>query len=127
MGGCWQAAFKLRITLPFPPATLSGHANGNNRWGKIAETKRWRALARELTLAQGKCAFPASGDIAIDVLFVPPDRRGDRWNMPARAKAMIDGIADALDVNDKRFLPTIRFGTPEKPGMVIVTIGECND
>lgn len=111
------------VTLPFPPATLSGHANGNGRWQKIGLTKRLRAQAKRLTEEAGEVALPASGDIAIDVLFVPPDRRGDRWNYPARAKAQIDGVADALGVNDKRFLPTIRHAEPEKPGKVIVTIG----
>ena len=114
----------MQIEYPFPPATLSGHSNGNNRWGKIAETKRWRDVGRSITLAQMPTGIPATGDIAIDVMFIPPDNRGDRWNMPQRAKALIDGIADALDVNDKRFLPTIRFGKPVKPGKVIVTIGD---
>lgn len=113
----------LSITLPFPPAILSGHANGNGQWRKIAETKRQRALAERLAREAGAIDLPEKGDIPIDVLFVPPDRRGDRWNYPARAKAQIDGIADALGVNDKRFVPTIRHAEPKKPGCVIVTIG----
>lgn len=114
---------QLRIELPFPPATLSGHANGNGRWKKIGLTKQLREQARRITSELGTIDLPPAGDIAIDVLFVPPDKRGDRWNYPARAKAQIDGIADALGVNDKRFLPTIRHAEPCKPGKVVVTIG----
>ena len=36
--------------------------------------------------------------------FIPPDRRSyDRDNLVARMKAGIDGLADALSINDKRF------------------------
>ena len=55
--------------------------------------------------------------------FVMPDRRSDRSNVFRRVKAAEDGIADALGVNDRRFLPSISFGGPEKPGKVVVTIG----
>lgn len=115
--------FVIVVELPFPPAALSGHANGNGRWRKVALTKQLRSEARRLTEAQGWIELPPKGDIPISVLFMPPDGRGDRWNMPARAKAQIDGIADALGVNDRRFLPSISFGGPEKPGKVVVTIG----
>lgn len=111
------------VTLPFPPAALSGHANGNGRWIKISLTKKLRAEARRLTSEAGTIDLPPEGDIPIDVLFIPPDNRGDRWNFPARSKCQIDGIADALGVNDKRFDPTIRHGRPLKPGKVVVTIG----
>lgn len=36
-------------------------------------------------------------------------------------------IADALGVNDKRFLPAYEFYPPEKPGRVEVCVGECTD
>ena len=36
--------------------------------------------------------------------FIPPDRRSyDRDNLVARMKSGIDGLADALKINDKRF------------------------
>lgn len=117
----------MRITLPFPPAALSGHANGNNRWGKIALTRQWRVLAYRATQAAGVAAMPDVGDIHIDFLFTPPDRRGDRTNYPSRLKPMIDGIADALGVNDRRFLPSYQFAEPCKPGSVTVTIGDISD
>jgi crossover junction endodeoxyribonuclease RusA len=66
---------------------------------------------------------PAAGDIAILVRFVPPHGRFDRANFPALFKAGIDGISDALGVNDRRFLPSYEYAEPEKPGCVIVTVG----
>jgi len=109
------------ITLPFPPSSLSGHAKGN--WhGKSAVTKKHRAWAFAATL-EAKPVAPATGDIIVRVLFVPADRRGDRVNFPNRMKPYFDGIADALRVNDSRFLPVFEFAEPEKPGRIEVTIG----
>ena len=79
-------------------------------------------LAR-LETRNSKAVVPATGDIRINFRFVPPDNRGDRVNFPNRLKPLIDGIADALDVNDKRFLPSYEFAEPEKPGRVEVEIG----
>lgn len=117
------------ITLPFPPATLSGHAKGNNNWRKIKQTKELRALACEKArearwpeLGEGKPYTP-EGDIPIHITFYPPTKQGDRVNFPARAKPLLDGIADALEVNDARFVPKYYFCAPRKPGRVEVRIG----
>ncbi len=109
------------IELPWPPSTLSGHAKGN--WhGKSAVTKKHREWAKNATLA-ANISVPADGDIRVGVTFYPPDRRGDRVNFPVRMKAYFDGIADALKVNDSRFLPTYHFAEPVKgAGAVVVTV-----
>lgn len=112
------------ITLPWPPAILSGHAKGNNQWAKIAATKKHREWARLATLAAGDIEVPASGDIRVSATFYPPDRRGDRTNYPNRLKAAWDGIADALGVNDRRFLPSFHYAEPVKNPRVVVVIGE---
>lgn len=108
------------IVLPFPPASLSGHAKGHWRT-KAAVTARWRHDARLATLA-AKATAPEDGDIAIRIRFVPPDRRGDRTNYANRLKPIFDGIADALGVNDRRFKPSYEFAEPEKPGRVELSI-----
>ncbi len=110
------------ITLVWPPSSLSGHANGN-RWAKSALVKKHRAWARVATLEAGAIAVPADGDIPVLITFVPPDNRGDRTNYANRLKPAIDGIADVLRVNDKRFLPSYAYAAPEKPGRVEVVIG----
>lgn len=101
------------ITLPFPPSTLSGHANGNGRWKKISVTKDWREKAHLAAKAALPPLFvqslPGEGDIHVHVSFYPPDLRGDRFNYPNRLKPVVDGIADALKVNDRRFHPHFYF------------------
>lgn len=110
------------IVLPFPPSSLSGHAKGHWRT-KYEATRKHRNWARLATMDAKVRGIPEIGNIAICVRFVPPDRRGDRTNFPNRLKPYFDGIADALGVNDARFLPSYQFCEPEKPGRVEVTIG----
>lgn len=112
------------IVLPFPPSSLSGHAKGHWR-AKSGPTAQHREWARLATLA-ALPVIPEAGDIRINVRFVPPDRRGDRTNFANRCKPIFDGIADALRVNDSRFLPSYAFDEPEKPGRVEVTFGEAS-
>lgn len=108
------------ISLPFPPSSLSGHAKGHWR-GKAAVTAKWRAWAKAAALA-AKVQAPPAGDILVRVRFIAPDRRGDRVNFPNRMKPIFDGLADALKVNDSRFLPSFEYAPPEKPGRVEIEI-----
>lgn len=88
----------------------------------------YRAEAFHLTRsAKAKQGYtvPAKGDIAISFTFYPPDNRSDRTNFAGRMKAQIDGIAEALGVNDKRFLPSYHFADPCKPGRVEVQLSPC--
>lgn len=124
----------MKIVLPFPSSLLSGHAKGNDQWLKVKTTKAHREWARLATLearggqrsAEDGQAAQESGDIAITIRFIPPNNRGDRMNYPARMKPYVDGIADALGVNDRRFHPCFIFCEPEKPGRVEVYVGGKN-
>lgn len=110
----------MTVTLPWPPAALSGH-NESSWYTKRSLVKKYREAGAWATRAALPIDVPSTGDIRIHFRFVPPDRRGDRVNMPTRLKPLIDGIADALGVNDVRFLPSYEFAEPEKPGRVEVT------
>ena len=117
------------IELPFPPASLSGHAKGN--WhGKSGVTKKWRADACTVAREVGFSSFPDAkpytdeGDIIVHVTFIPPNKRGDRVNFPNRMKPIFDGLADALGVNDSRFVPRYYYRQPEKPGRIEIRIGQ---
>lgn len=109
------------IELPWPPASLSGHNNGHwhSRSGIVAKHREW---ARNATLAAG-IAAPEAGDIRVSATFYPPNRRGDRLNFPTRLKPYWDGVADALKVNDSRFLPSFHYAEPVKDARVVLTIG----
>lgn len=109
------------IELPFPPASLSGHAKGK-WWNTSSIVAKHRTWAKSATMA-AQPDVPAEGDIRVAATFYPPNRRGDRVNFPNRMKAYWDGIADALGVNDARFLPAYYFAEPVKDGRVVVVIG----
>lgn len=107
------------IVLPFPPSTLSGHNNGHWR-SKVRIVATHRSWAFHATRGE-RPTVPAEGDILIHFRFVPPNRRGDRTNYVNRLKPYIDGIAEALNVNDRRFLPSYEFADPAMPSRVEIT------
>lgn len=109
------------FALPWPPSSLSGHSKGHWR-AKYEVTRKHRNWARLATLDAKIKGVPETGDIAIKVTFIPPDRRGDRTNFANRMKPYFDGIADALGVNDARFLPSYTYADPKPPGSVLVTV-----
>lgn len=112
------------IVLPFPPAELSGHAKGNSHWRKSHLTAKTREETRLASLGYARTRELRDGDINVHVTFYPPDRRGDRVNFPNRMKPIFDGLADALGVNDARFVPHFCFCKPEKPGRLEIRIGQ---
>lgn len=109
------------IVLPWPPSTLSGHAKGHWR-SKAGVTAKHRDWAHKAALAANVGPIEGAGDIRVLITFYPPNRRGDRVNFPNRMKPYFDGIADAMNVNDSRFLPSYQFADPVKGGQVIVSV-----
>lgn len=73
---------------------------------------------------RGRVQRGAAGAIALTITFVQPDRRArDRDNQLAALKPSLDGLADALGVNDAQFDPVVlrrEFGS--KPGAVRIEI-----
>ena len=113
------------IELPWPPASLSGHNTGHwrSKSSIVAKHRQWAKLATlEAKINAEPMRFNADGDVELTITFIPPDRRGDRINFPNRMKPYFDGIADALSVNDSRFLPTFKFADPQPGGKVLVTL-----
>lgn len=123
--GSWAEALeqprqRYVIELPFPPASLSGHNTGN-RFVKAPIIAKHRQWAKHATQAAG-ARIEGDGDILVRIDFYRPDKRGDRLNFPNRMKPYFDGIADALQVNDSRFVPEYYFHDGEKPGKAVVSI-----
>ena len=113
------------LCLPWPPKELS--QNARIHWSKKAKiTKAYRAAAHALTKQAGLVA-PDDGRILLVLEFVPPDRRHrDEDNILASFKAARDGIADALGINDRRFVTQFsQSADVVKDGMVLVRIKEA--
>lgn len=109
------------IELPFPSSKLSGHSKGTH-WGTSRIVATHRSWAFHATRAAKLPKMPDDGDIAVEVHFYPPNNRGDRVNFPNRMKPYFDGVAEALGVNDSRFIPSLHYYAPEQPGRVILKV-----
>ena len=92
----------MKVVFPWPPKVLS--PNARVHWSKRSKAaKGLRELSRWLTVEAG-ARVDWEGDIHVWVDYYPPDKRArDQDNMIAASKAIFDGLADALGVNDKRF------------------------
>lgn len=117
----------LRIELPWPPTELS--PNARVHWRPKAEaTKVTRSgacwLTKEALAEQGGVITPLpSQRVPMRWTFHPPRAgRFDRDNAIARCKALQDGIADALGIDDSHFVPTYQIGEPRKGGAVVVEV-----
>ena len=109
------------IVLPWPSPFLSPNARCHWR-AKSPVTKNARSAAWAITKAS-RASVAHDGPIALLVTFRAPDKRHrDRDNVIATCKAYMDGIADALGVNDRRFEPTYKWGEPIKGGAVEVVL-----
>jgi len=118
------------IVLPWPDRRLSPNARVNWR-AKAAPKKKARAdaaLATYAALDRGlrdvRAEMAGDDPIPLTIRFYPPDaRRRDRDNAQASLKHALDGIADALAVDDYRFRPMYEFADPVAPGRVEVELG----
>lgn len=92
----------MNFTLPWPPSALN--PNVRQHWRKHASAKKaYRAACAWTARSQGVTAAPAE-KLSVSLVFVPPDRRRrDLDNLIASMKAGLDGLADALGVDDNRF------------------------
>lgn len=109
----------LTIALPWPPKELS--PNARKHWRGLAKAKKaYRDACRVETLLQcrpGYLRLPERIHLTMD--FVPPDRRKrDRDNLVAAMKSGLDGVADALGINDERFaVLTVRIVHDDRVGV----------
>jgi crossover junction endodeoxyribonuclease RusA len=115
----------MQIILPWPNPLLAPNRSRSAHWGK---TSAIRKTAREEAYILTKQALGGqkigTGDIALTIWFCQPDKRGrDLDGLLSSMKSAIDGIADALRVNDKKFNPiSIHREYGSKPGYVTVQI-----
>jgi crossover junction endodeoxyribonuclease RusA len=120
------------VTLPFPDSRLNPNRSKGVHWAATsALRKKARSDAWMLTRAAASSTLwfgterRKAETVPLTITFIQPDRRQrDRDNLLAAAKPSLDGIADALEINDAQFEPvTIRREYGAKPGSVRVEIG----
>lgn len=119
---------RLTIQLPWPDSRLMPNRKHGKHWAatqavKIKARQDGYMAARQ-ALGKGTLAF--TGRVAMRLTFAAPDkRRRDLDNLHASCKASLDGIAQALGIDDSRFRPVTLDDAQdtEGRGFVLVEIG----
>ena len=97
----------ITIILPWPAPELNPNSRTHYR-AKAALAKEARGYGYAVaSVTDGGGSLPGyRGNIATRIIFYPPDNRGrDLDNAYASMKPYIDGLADALGINDKQLRP----------------------
>ena len=110
----------LTVMLPWPPKELS--PNARQHWTVLAKAKKaYRAACAWTAKEQGAGRIEAD-KLHLSLVFYPPSRRAyDLDNALARMKSGLDGLADVLGVDDKRWSLTISK-SDEVGGLVRVEV-----
>jgi len=111
------------LDLPFPAKIL--WPNGRGHWGEKARAvKSARQAAWAAALEAGAKSMPPASAYDIAITVYPKTRNAiDADNCVASLKSYLDGLADALGVDDRTFnTPSITFAEPIKGGRMILTV-----
>lgn len=117
------------ISLPFPDAKLFPNRKAGKSYHYSHDAKvSAREGARKATKAalDARKEHPGWGSsLPVSIVFVGPDkRRRDLDGCLSAIKSALDGIAQALGVDDSSFRPILLNYIPgDKPGACIVAVG----
>lgn len=117
---------ELRFTLRWPDRRLS--PNSRTHWAVKAKAARAARLTAfgvtRHAMHEQRVSFDGATRLAVAMEFVPPDlRRRDLDNAIAATKNDRDGIADAVGIDDSRFVTSYLLADePKKGGEVRVTV-----
>lgn len=111
------------IELPWPDRRLS--PNARQHWAAAAKAKKaYRSACRALGKASGlDMAQNDAESVLVALVFCPPDRRArDLDNLLASMKSGLDGLADAMGIDDSKWRLMIEMGPHTPGGMVLVEV-----
>lgn len=101
----------LIVRLPWPDPKLMPNRKNGKAWQSTSKVKTEQRLAAYLcTLAALETAGVKEwGEkIPLSLVYMPPDKRHrDLDNLLGGSKALLDGMAQALGVDDSRFRPVL--------------------
>lgn len=120
-----QCGLTFELDLPWPDRRLSPNARGH--WAVTAKVKSaYRARCAAVALKAGARALVAGKEaLAVHLVFLPPDRRARDWdNLLASMKSGLDGLADAMGVDDRHWRLSFEVDrdTVVPHGRVLVTV-----
>lgn len=114
----------MEVFFPWPPARLS--PNARIHWAVLSKAKKaYRKACFDECLKAGMKPgiFDSADRLRVALEFVPPNRhRRDTDNCLAAMKAGLDGLADALGVDDRYFVLELSMVTDRIAGHVRVRV-----
>ena len=114
----------MRIEFPWPGKDLSPNARVH-RMTRAAVIRNARGGAYYIARTLLPVGKRWSDKCHLEIEFRPPDRRKrDLDNMLASIKATLDGLSDAMGIDDSGWTLTLTRGELVKGGAVIITIQE---
>lgn len=100
------ASIARELVLPWPDRAL--HPNSRGHWSKrakAAKAARAKACLMAKAAGWGRVAWP-DGPLHVWLDGYPTDRRRrDADGLLSSLKPWLDGIADAMQIDDRRFVP----------------------
>lgn len=113
------------LELPWPHKDLSPNA----RVHFMALSRAKKKYRRDCMYAAMAAKATAQGPQELSFMFHPPhNRKYDKDNLIASMKAGIDGLSDALNINDRDFhIGAVEIGAQAPGGKVRVFITEIEE
>ena len=112
----------VTVRLPWPARELSPNVRAH--WGAVSRAKKKYRRSCFYATRAVMASLNSSESIRLSFVFNPPhNRKYDKDNLIAQMKSGIDGIADALGVDDQYFdIGSIELGQRVAGGEVLVSI-----
>lgn len=120
---CYQTDKTWILELPWPDRRLS--PNAREHWTTTSKIKKlYRARCKAIGLAVGLGYLEGSENaVSVCLTFFAPDKRArDMDNMLASMKAGLDGLADAMGVDDSKWRISMEVAESTKGGRVLVEV-----
>jgi crossover junction endodeoxyribonuclease RusA len=117
----------MQIILSYPHKDLMPNRKNGRHWSATDDIKKKARLDGYYAAKASDPTARMVGKTPMLITFIQADKRSrDLDNLLASAKAYIDGIAQALDSDDKHFEPiTIQRGYGDK-AMMVIQLGVSN-
>jgi crossover junction endodeoxyribonuclease RusA len=116
----------MLIELGWPAKALSPNHRSRSHWPRtnaLKAAKKEGYLATLAAMQGGGAPKWSSPQLAFVITAYPPDKRTrDDDNVKASLKGHRDGIAQALGIDDSRFVERFQWGEPVKGGRVVIEV-----
>ncbi len=116
------------IKLPFPDSSLFPNRKNGKHWTATSAAKDIQKSTAYMLTKQAMQTTQSNfgdGNIPLSLVYLTPDKRKrDLDNMLAASKALIDGMAQALGIDDSRFKPVlVDWVQGPKGGALMAAVG----